>query len=142
MKSGGVHLLACVGEGFLCIYNPQCRTSRKRFAKEVLLWLSFGLLGWLSLDPIADAEWISDEMIVVIARVVGVLAAAWSAALFPMLARRFHDAGFSGAWAGLALLPMCTPVLLVVAWMLPAARDPVKHAAWRSVEVPYPARLD
>ena len=37
-----------------------------------------------------------------------------------MLARRFHDAGMSGAWSGLALIPCVTPILILGLLMLPA----------------------
>lgn len=130
----GVRFFAWVGEGFLTVYDPQRRSSRARFARETLLWALLGLAGWLSLDPIADAAWISDEMLVAVARAVSWCALAWSAALFPMLARRFHDAGMSGAWSGLALIPCGTPFLIAAALLLPAHPS---GRAWPRAEEPF-----
>ena len=67
---------------------------------------SGGAFLWLMINPIADAEFISDEMLTWIGRFV-----------YPLLinlilifmtvsaARRLHDAGHSGAWALFVMCP-------------------------------------
>ena len=60
-------------------------------------------------------------------------AAGWFA-LFPMLARRFHDVGMSGAWSGLALIPCVTPILILGLLMLPARPA---GRAWPPAEAPF-----
>ena len=72
-----------------------------------LLGSAIGLVGWLLaaaaayalMDPIADAAWISDSAILVIAKIYGWAAGLWSIGVTVLCARRAHDFGLSGAWA-------------------------------------------
>lgn len=112
-----VRALAAAARLCVRIYDPQARSGRLVFSRELALWCAAGLAAWLSLDPIADAEWISDEAVVKIAAALPWAAQLWSAALFSIAARRCHDLGLSGAWALLLSMPpvcaLCLPVLLL-----------------------------
>lgn len=78
-------------------FCPQFRSGRRLYALETTGALLAGLFLWLMINPIADAEFISDEMLTWIGRFV-----------YPLLinlilifmtvsaARRLHDAGHSG----------------------------------------------
>ena len=104
--TGGVRFFAMGGEGFSPSTTRREEGSRTRFAREAPPLGAFGAAGWFALDPIADAEWISDEMLVGIAHGVSWPVFAWSTALFPMLARRFHDAGIVGRVVGAGADPL------------------------------------
>ncbi len=114
--------LEALGRLALAVYYPQVRTGRAVFAAELALWAAAGVSVWGLLDPIADAEWISDAMLVRIAQVVAVLAGFWNAALFPICARRLHDLGLSGSWALLNAVPGGTIALFVLGLAVPGRR--------------------
>ncbi len=101
------------------VWNPQRRTSRRAFARELAVWMVFGLAGWLSLDPIADAEWISDEALIEIAKFFSIVAELWVFAFFALAARRAHDLGLSGAWAFLGCAAVTLPLMVVLGLLLP-----------------------
>ena len=101
------------------LYWPQCRIGRADFLKAFLLWAMIGAGGYSLLDPIADAAWISDEMIVVIAEALPWLTGIWMLALMAMLARRAHDWGLSGGWALLAEVPVANLLLILAALTVP-----------------------
>lgn len=111
--------LEALGRLALAVYYPQVRTGRAVFAAELALWAAAGLSVWSLLDPIADAAWISDAMLVRIAQVVAVLAGFWNAALFSICARRLHDLGLSGSWALMNAVPGGTIALVVLGLSLP-----------------------
>lgn len=118
-----VSVFAWLGSLFLRIFNPQVRADRRTFARGLLIWSAFGLLGWLLMDPIADAEWISDEALLRIAMVYSWAYGFWSFALFVLAARRCHDCGLSGGWALLVGIPLVNIFVLAAGLFLPGAKD-------------------
>lgn len=114
-----VRALALVGRLFLLLFNPQVRTSRLGFLRGLALWAAAGAGAWLLMDPIADAEWISDAALVVIARIYAWAAGLWSVVLMVLAARRCHDLGWSGAWALLMGVPFTNIALGLLLLLLP-----------------------
>ncbi|MDO5532055.1 DUF805 domain-containing protein [Sutterella sp.] len=127
--SPAVSFLAVLGKLFLAAFNPQVRAGRGQFARGLALWGACGVAGWLSLDPVADATWISDEAIVVIARVYSWATALWSIGLFVLLARRCHDWALGGGWAFLLCVPGLNVLLIAAALFVPGR--PTARQLWR-----------
>ena len=123
-----VRALALLGRLFLLLFNPQVRTDRLGFLRGLALWAAAGAAAWLLMDPIADAEWISDAALVVIARIYASAAGLWSAALMVLAARRCHDLGWSGAWALLMGVPFTNVALGLLLLCLPG--DPQARRLW------------
>lgn len=123
-----VRALALLGRLFLLLFNPQVRTDRLGFLRGLALWAAAGAAAWLLMDPIADAEWISDAALVVIARIYAWAAGLWSVALMVLAARRCHDLGWSGAWALLMGVPFTNVVLGLLLLSLPG--DPEASRLW------------
>ncbi|WP_295480766.1 DUF805 domain-containing protein [uncultured Sutterella sp.] len=123
-----VQTLALVGRVFLLLFNPQVRTGRLGFLRGLALWAAAGAAAWLLMDPIADAQWISDAALVVIARIYAWAAGLWSVALMVLAARRCHDLGWSGAWALLMGVPFTNVALGVLLLFLPG--DPEARRLW------------
>lgn len=78
-------------------FCPQFRSGRRLYAYETAGALFAGLILWLMINPIADAEFISDEMLMWIGRVVYPLFINLILIFMTVsAARRLHDAGHSG----------------------------------------------
>lgn len=113
-------------------FCPQFRSGRRLYALETTGALLAGLFLWLMINPIADAEFISDEMLTWIGRFV-----------YPLLiniilifmtvsaARRLHDAGHSGAWALLVICPGANIFLMLYLLLRPGVARPT---GWRRLE--------
>ena len=101
----GLRLLALLGSVVLTLFNPQVRIDRRGFAIGLVGWLLAAAAAYALMDPIADAAWISDSAILVIAKIYGWAAGLWSIGVTVLCARRAHDFGLSGAWA--LLLSAC-----------------------------------
>lgn len=95
----GLRLLALLGSVVLTLFNPQVRIDRRGFAIGLVGWLLAAAAAYALMDPIADAAWISDSAILVIAKIYGWAAGLWSIGVTVLCARRAHDFGLSGAWA-------------------------------------------
>ena len=106
-------------------FCPQFRSGRRLYAQETTGALLAGLFLWLMINPIADAEFISDEMLTWIGRFV-----------YPLLinlilifmtvsaARRLHDAGHSGAWALFVMCPGANIFLMLYLLLRPGVSRP------------------
>ena len=113
-------------------FCPQFRSGRRLYAQETTGALLAGLFLWLMINPIADAEFISDEMLTWIGRFV-----------YPLLinlilifmtvsaARRLHDAGHSGAWALFVMCPGANIFLMLYLLLRPGVSRPT---GWRRLE--------
>lgn len=113
-------------------FCPQFRSGRRLYAQETTGALLAGLFLWLMINPIADAEFISDEMLTWIGRFV-----------YPLLinlilifmtvsaARRLHDAGHSGAWALFVMCPGANIFLMLYLLLRPGVSRPTD---WRRLE--------
>lgn len=95
----GLRLLALLGSVVLTLFNPQVRIDRRGFAIGLVGWLLAAAAAYALMDSIADAAWISDSAILVIAKIYGWAAGLWSIGVTVLCARRAHDFGLSGAWA-------------------------------------------
>ena len=67
----GLRLLALLGSVVLTLFNPQVRIDRRGFAIGLVGWLLAAAAAYALMDPIADAAWISDSAILVIAKIYG-----------------------------------------------------------------------
>lgn len=90
----GLRLLALLGSVVLTLFNPQVRIDRRGFAIGLVGWLLAAAAAYALMDPIADAAWISDSAILVIAKIYGWAAGLWSIGVTVLCARRAHDCGF------------------------------------------------
>lgn len=118
-----VSAFAWFGLFFLRVFNPQIRADRAAFARGLILWAALGVAAWLLMDPIADAEWISDKALLRIAMIYSWASGFWSFALFVLTARRCHDCGISGGWALLVGIPLVNLLVLAAGLSLPGSRD-------------------
>ena len=73
----GLRLLALLGSVVLTLFNPQVRIDRRGFAIGLVGWLLAAAAAYALMDPIADAAWISDSAILVIAKIYGWAAGLW-----------------------------------------------------------------
>lgn len=106
-------------------FCPQRRSGRAQFARDLAAAAALLALLWLSLDPIADAEWISDGAI----EKIGLYAVPLCVNLIfcfllAACARRLHDLGASGAWALLLALPAVNVIMTVLLLALPGRPYP------------------
>lgn len=118
--------LALLGHLVLRIYDPRRRDGRLAFLRGLFVWALLGGCAYALIDPIADAEWISDRALCAIASVYAALSGFWMAALLALCARRAHDLGLSGAWALIVAAPGANAFFLLLALALPGravARD-------------------
>lgn len=90
----GLRLLALLGSVVLTLFNPQVRIDRRGFAIGLVGWLLAAAAAYALMDPIADAAWISDSAILVIAKIYGWAAGLWSIGVTVLCARRAHVLGF------------------------------------------------
>ena len=120
------------------------RNVGMRWAAAVIFFIAAStdkLDGWLArkynqvtelgklMDPIADAEFISDEMLEVIAlRVIPVVVNLLLLFMTASCARRMHDIGLSGAWGLLMLMPVFNVPMLVFSLCWPGSPLPT---GWR-----------
>ncbi len=114
-----VEALAGLGRLALRIYGTQRRSTRSDFAAGLAVWMAFGAAAWLLIDPIADADWLSDAAVERIARVLSALALLWEFALLALVARRCHDWGLAGGWALMIAVPPFNLCLIAAALALP-----------------------
>ena len=111
------------------LFCPQFRCGRREYARETAgLALTVCAL-WSLMDPIADAEFISDGMLEVIAlRGIPVVVNLLLLFMTASCARRMHDIGLSGAWGLLMLMPVFNVPVLVFALCWPGSPLPT---GWR-----------
>ena len=69
----GLRLLALLGSVVLTLFNPQVRIDRRGFAIGLVGWLLAAAAAYALMDPIADAAWISDSAILVIAKTLSLI---------------------------------------------------------------------
>ncbi len=113
-------------------FCPQFRSGRRLYACETAASLAGVLILWLLINPIADAEFISDEILMWIGRIVYPL--CFNLILIFMTvsaARRLHDAGHSGAWAFLMICPGANFFLMLYLLLRPGLEQPT---GWRRLE--------
>lgn len=106
-------------------FCPQRRSGRAQFARDLAAAAALLALLWLSLDPIANAEWISDGAI----EKIGLYAVPLCVNLIfcfllAACARRLHDLGASGAWALLLAVPAVNVIMTVLLLALPGRPYP------------------
>ena len=111
--------LALLGGIVLVLFNPQVRVDRRGFAVGLAGWAAAAAAAYLLMDPIADAEWISDQAIVVIAQIYSWAAGLWSVGVTVLFARRAHDFGISGAWALLLSAAGLNVIFILVCLLAP-----------------------
>lgn len=114
-----VEPLALLGRIAAALFYPQLRIGRAAFARGLLLWLLAGTAGYLLMDPIADAQWISDAALTHIARAYGWAYGLLSAGVTVLAARRVHDWGLAGAWALLLSAPGLNMLFLAACLFIP-----------------------
>lgn len=114
-----VRIFALLGRLALLLFCPQARVGRLAFAAGLAGWCAAGWAGYALMDPIADAEWISDAAIVRIAALYGWAATLWNVGVTVLAARRAHDWGVSGAWALLLSAPGLNLLFLAACLLLP-----------------------
>ena len=113
-------------------FCPQFRTGRRLYAYETAGALLAGLILWLMINPIADAEFISDEMLMWIGRVVYPLFINLILIFMTVSAvRRLHEAGHSGAWALFVICPGANLFLMLYLLLRPGVERPT---GWRRLE--------
>lgn len=101
------------------LFSPKGRIDRRGFARGLALLGALALGVWQLLDPIADAEWISDAALLWIGQGISVLSGFWIIALLALSARRAHDLGLSGAWGLLVAVPPINLPALLLGLVLP-----------------------
>jgi uncharacterized membrane protein YhaH (DUF805 family) len=106
-------------------FYPQRRSTRAQFARDLAAAAALLTLLWLSLDPIADAQWISDAAL----EKIGLYAVPLCVNLIfcfllAACARRLHDLGASGAWALLLAVPAVNMVFVILLLALPGRPYP------------------
>lgn len=113
-------------------FCPQFRTGRRFYARETVLGLLFAWGLWMTMDPVADATFISDEALVWIGRLVYPLFINLLLVFMTMsAARRLHDIGHGGAWALLMLMPGLNVLLVLYLLIRPGSCRPT---GWRRLE--------
>ena len=115
----GLRLLALLGSVVLTLFNPQVRIDRRGFAIGLVGWLLAAAAAYALMDPIADAAWISDSAILVIAKIYGWAAGLWSIGVTVLCARRAHDLGSRGPGHCCSLQPVSISSFLLACLCLP-----------------------
>ena len=117
-------VFAHIGRFFLAVYDPNSRSDRRTFLREVasLALVAFAFY-WVTL-PLETAEWLSDEAFAKLIPVASVLIDLWVIALMAASARRAHDMGLSGAWAFLLLVPVLHIIALLFLFIFPGRDAP------------------
>lgn len=137
--------LAAVGHGFLRLYDPNYRASRRTFLGEVTGFAVAALLFYWVTLPLETAEWLSDEAFNRLIPIATLLIDLWMLAFMASCARRAHDIGLSGAWAFFLAVPVLHIIALIFLLLVPGKGAPTgwpfryessqehsqEHSLWR-----------
>lgn len=112
--------LEAAGAGFVRVYSPQRRSSRRLYAKEVAFWAAVGAAAYKLMMLAADSPMVPDDAIVALSRMLPWLIQFWTTALLSIAARRCHDLGLSGGWALFTQVPIAGAVVIAAGFLLPS----------------------
>lgn len=117
---------------FSLFFWPQCRASRRRYARDLFILSLIALAGWQILMMVADSPYVSDESVVWLGTyLLPVTGNLLMMSLIASTIRRFHDIGLSGEWAFLALVPGLNVLAICYALVIPGSTEPT---GWTDVD--------